>query len=64
MDEGISLLLIFGISLILIGGIAIGLQRWVARRFAASAAAQARSDEGDNDIPPEETDVGDVPPGA
>lgn len=63
MDEGISLLLIFGISLILIGGIAIGLQRWVARRFAA-AAAQARSDEGDNDIPPEETDVGDVPPGA
>jgi hypothetical protein len=62
MDEGISLLLIFGISLILIGGIAIGLQRWVARRFAD--AAQARSEEGDNDIPPEETDVGDVPPGA
>lgn len=64
MDEGISLLLIFGISLILIGGIAIGLQRWVARRFAARAASLARHEEGDNDIPPDETDVGDVPPSA
>jgi hypothetical protein len=63
MDEGISLLLIFGISLILIGGIAIGLQRWVAGRFAA-AAERARSEEEDNDVPPDETDVGDVPPGA
>jgi hypothetical protein len=62
MDEGVSLLLIFGISLILIGGIAIALQRWVAGRFAMRQ--QMRSEEGDNDIPPEEIDVGDVPPSA
>jgi hypothetical protein len=58
MDEGFSMLLIFGISLILIGGLAIGLQRWVAGRFAM------RNKGGDSDIPPEEKDVGDVPPGA
>ncbi len=62
MDEGISLLLIFGISLILIGGVAIALQRWIAGRFAMRQ--RVRSEEGDNDVPPDETDVGDVPPSA
>ena len=61
MDESFSMLLIFGISLILIGGLAIGLQRWVARRFAE---AKMRDEDEDNDIPPEQTNVGDVPPGA